>query len=81
MVVVLTVLSAFSGGLLAAIRNGTQEKIDYQKLTFVQGPAIKEILDGSSNDPIVDRFKVDDKGLERERPANVREQIKYGHEQ
>jgi electron transport complex protein RnfG len=65
MVVVLTVLSAFSGGLLAAIRNGTQEKIDYQKLTFVQGPAIKEILDGSSNDPIVDRFTVDDNGVER----------------
>ena len=65
MVVVLTVLSAFSGGLLAAIRNSTQEKIDYQKLKFVQGPAIREILDGSSNDPIVDRFNIDDNGVER----------------
>jgi len=58
MVVVLTVLSAFSGGLLAAIRNSTQERIDYQKLKFVQGPAIREILKGSSNDPLVDRFKL-----------------------
>jgi electron transport complex protein RnfG len=66
MVVVLTVLSAFSGGLLAAIRNSTQEKIDYQKLKFVQGPAIREILDGSSNDPIVDRFNIDDNGVERQ---------------
>ncbi len=65
MVVVLTVLSAFSGGLLAAIRNSTQERIDYQKLKFVQGPAIREILDGSSNDPIVDRFSIDDNGVER----------------
>lgn len=65
MVVVLTVLSAVSGGLLAAVRNGTQEKIDYQKLKFVQGPAIREILDGSSNDPIGDRFSVDDNGIER----------------
>ncbi|HIJ54798.1 MAG TPA: RnfABCDGE type electron transport complex subunit G [Deltaproteobacteria bacterium] len=65
MVVVLTVLSAFSGGLLAAIRNSTQEKIDYQKLKFVQGPAIREILDGSSNDPLVDRLEVNDNGVER----------------
>ena len=65
MVVVLTVLSAFSGGLLAALRDGTQERIDYQKLKFVQGPAIREILDGSSNDPIVDRFSIDDNGVER----------------
>lgn len=58
MIVVLTVLSAFSGGLLAALRDGTQERIDYQQLTFVKGPAIRQILEGSSNDPIVDRFKV-----------------------
>ena len=58
MVVVLTVLSSFSGGLLAAIRNETMEKIEYQQLKFVKGPAIREILEGSSNDPITDRFKV-----------------------
>jgi electron transport complex protein RnfG len=58
MVVVLTVLSSFSGGVLAAIRNGTVERIEYQQLKFVKGPAIRSILEGSSNDPIVDRFKL-----------------------
>jgi len=58
MVIVLTILSSFSGGLLAAIRNGTLERIEYQQLTFVKGPAIRAILEGYSNDPIVDRFKI-----------------------
>jgi len=58
MVVVLTVLASFSGGLLAAIRNNTMERIEYQQLTFVKGPAIRAILEGCSNDPIVDRFKI-----------------------
>jgi electron transport complex protein RnfG len=57
MVVVLTVLSAFSGGLLAAVRNGTLEKIEKQQLEFVKGPAIRNILANASNDPINDRFK------------------------
>jgi electron transport complex protein RnfG len=58
MVVVLTVLATFSGGLLAALRDNTQEKIEMQQLTFVKGPAIKAIMAGASNDPIADRFKV-----------------------
>jgi electron transport complex protein RnfG len=65
MVVVLAVLSTFSGGLLAAIRIGTKEKIEYQQLKFVKGPAIRAILEGASNDPIVDRFKVQDGDTER----------------
>lgn len=58
MVIVLTVLASFSGGLLAAIRNNTKEKIELQQLNFVKGPAIKEIMEGASNDPISDRFKM-----------------------
>lgn len=58
MVVVLTVLSSLSGGLLAALRDGTQEQIENQQLEFVKGPAIREILKGSANDPIKDRFKL-----------------------
>ncbi len=58
MVVVLTVLSAVSGGLLAGVRNGTQAQIENQQLAFVKGPAIKAILEGASNDPITDRFKL-----------------------
>ncbi|MBW1696015.1 MAG: RnfABCDGE type electron transport complex subunit G [Deltaproteobacteria bacterium] len=65
MVVVLTVLSAFSGSLLAAIHHKLSERIDYQKLKFVQGPAIKEILEGTSNDPLSDRFKLNINGAEK----------------
>ena len=65
MIVVLTVLSCFSGGLLAAIRGGTKDKIENQQLEFVKGPAIRNILDGCSNDPIVDRFKIKDGDIER----------------
>ena len=65
MIVVLTVLSAFSGGLLAAIRGGTKDKIEAQQLEFVKGPSIRNILEGCSNDPIVDRFKIKDGDIER----------------
>ncbi|MCF8051985.1 MAG: RnfABCDGE type electron transport complex subunit G [Desulfobacterales bacterium] len=65
MVLVLTILAAFSGGLLAAIKDGTAENIEKQKLTFVKGPAIKQILEGASNDPISDRFKLQDQDQER----------------
>jgi len=65
MIVVLAVLSAVSGGLLAAVKSNTAEKIEYQQLTFVKGPAIKEILLGATNDPIVDRFKLKDGDVER----------------
>ena len=65
MVVVLTVLSAFSGGLLSGLRNATASKIEVQQLKFVKGPAIKEILKGASNDPIADRFAIKDGDVER----------------
>jgi len=65
MVVVLTCLSAVSGGLLAAIKDNTKERIEYQQLKFVKGPAIRAILQGSSNDPITDRFKIIDGEVER----------------
>lgn len=58
MVVVLVILGAVSGGLLAATKDWTEPRIEYQQLTFVKGPAIKTILQGASNDPIVDRFKI-----------------------
>jgi electron transport complex protein RnfG len=65
MVVVLTFLSAVSGGLLAAIKDNTKERIEYQQLVFVKGPAIRSILQGSANDPITDRFKIVDGDVER----------------
>jgi len=54
------VFSAASGGLLAAIQSGTQDRIEYQQLQFVKGPAIEQIMDGCSNNPIEDRFKLMD---------------------
>lgn len=58
MVIVLTLLSGISGGLLAAVRSGTKERIENQVLEFVQGPAIRKIMAGASNDPIKDRFSL-----------------------
>lgn len=65
MVVVLTVLSFVSGGLLAYVKDNTKDKIEVQQLTFVKGPAIKAILKGATNDPITDRFKLKDGDVER----------------
>ena len=58
MVVVVFLLCSVSGGLLAAVQNNTKEQIENQQLTFVKGPAITSILEGASNDPIADRFKL-----------------------
>ena len=65
MIVVLTVLAALSGGLLAAIRDNTAEQIEIQELQFVKGPAIQKIMNGAENDPIADRFKLIDGETER----------------
>ncbi|MFW6334349.1 MAG: RnfABCDGE type electron transport complex subunit G [Desulfosalsimonas sp.] len=67
MVIVLTVLSSLSGGLLAALKNNTQDRIDSQVLTFVQGPAIEKILEDATNDPVNDRFSLKVEGEEEER--------------
>jgi H+/Na+-translocating ferredoxin:NAD+ oxidoreductase subunit G len=58
MVVVLTVLSVISGGALAFLQKNTTLLIENNKLQFIKGPAVKEILGGTSNNPIVDRFKI-----------------------
>lgn len=58
MVVVLTVISLLSGGLLAALRDGTKERIESQELEFVKGPAIRSIFEGVTNDPVASRFQI-----------------------
>jgi electron transport complex protein RnfG len=65
LLVVIAVFSAVSGGLLAAIQSGTKDRIEYQQLKFVKGPTIKLIMEGCSNDPLVDRFKLPDGKEER----------------
>jgi electron transport complex protein RnfG len=64
--IAVTLFSAFAGGLLAAVRVGTLDRIEYQKLKFVKGPTILQILDGCSNDPLADRIKISDGGRERD---------------
>ncbi len=60
MIVVLTIISLASGGLLAALREGTQERIDNQVLEFVKGPAVRQVFEGAANDPIAARFQLKD---------------------
>jgi H+/Na+-translocating ferredoxin:NAD+ oxidoreductase subunit G len=57
-VIVLGLIAGVAGSLLAGVRMGTMEKIEYQELTFVKGPVIMEVLKGCTNDPIKDRFKL-----------------------
>ncbi|MFO7494547.1 MAG: RnfABCDGE type electron transport complex subunit G [Desulfobacterales bacterium] len=64
MVIVLTILSTVSGGLLAYVKVGTKDRIDNQVLQLVKGPAIRSILAGASNDPIADRFSLPDGEVE-----------------
>ena len=63
--VAVAVFSTISGGILAAIYGATKERIEYQELTFVKGPTLKTIMEGCSNDPLVDRFKLKDGKEER----------------
>jgi len=58
MIVVLTVLTAFSGGLLAAVQSGTAVKIENQVLKFQKAPAIAEIFPEATNDPLAERFTI-----------------------
>ena len=60
MVVVLTILSSFSGGLLAKLKDGTKDQIEMQELELVKGPAVRAIMKGASNDPVADRLKIKD---------------------
>ncbi len=55
---IVLIFSAVSGGLLAALHGGTLERIEYQELLYVRGPALKQVMQGSSNDPLTDRFKL-----------------------
>ena len=57
--------SAFSGGLLALLNENLEGRISYQELKFVRGPAILQVMQGSTNDPLVDRFKLKDGDTER----------------
>jgi len=63
---VIIIFSAVSGGLLATIQSATESRIEYQVLKFVKGPAVRQILEGATNDPLNDRFKIKDGNRERD---------------
>jgi len=65
MVVVLTVLSCVSGGLLAKLRDTTKEQIEVQELNLVKGPVIEQLMGDAENDPVAERFKIKDGDTER----------------
>jgi len=65
LIVAVVLFAGISGGLLGTLRALTNERIEYQQLRYVKGPAIVEILKGCSNDPLSDRFKIKDGKEER----------------
>nr|NJM03930.1 RnfABCDGE type electron transport complex subunit G [Desulfobacula sp.] len=64
MIVVLTVLTTISGGLLAAVKSKTEVQIENQVLKFQKAPAIKGIFPETTNDPLAERFNVKGENLE-----------------
>jgi len=65
MVIVLSILSLMSGGILAAIHHGTKEQAELQVIQYVKGPALRKIFDEASNDPTADRFEIKDGDVSR----------------
>ncbi len=64
MIVVLTCLTAVSGGLLAAVKDSTALRIEEQILKFQKAPAIEAIFEDATNDPLAERFTVSADGVE-----------------
>lgn len=64
MIVVLTVLTAISGGLLATVQSGTAVRIENQVLKFQKAPAIQDIFPEATNDPLAERFTIKSEGIE-----------------
>ena len=58
MIVVLTLIGAASGLVLSLIYGLTKAPIEYQTIKFVKEPAVKKVLTGYDNDPILDRTKI-----------------------
>ena len=64
MILVLTALTAFSGGLLAKVQSSTEVRIENQVLKFQKAPAIADIFPDATNDPLAERFNVTADGTE-----------------
>lgn len=64
MVVVLTVICAVAAGSLAMVRQATAEKIELQQIKFIKEPAVKAVIAGFDNDPILNRRMINIGGAE-----------------
>ena len=58
--VVVALFSAVAGGLLATVYGATAERREQQELKYVKGPAVDMIMEGCTNTPLDDRFKLTD---------------------
>ncbi len=64
MVVVLTALSLISGGGLKGLEEWAKPKIENNVMNLVKGPAIHDMLKDAENDPVADRFKIQEDDVE-----------------
>jgi electron transport complex protein RnfG len=71
MMVVLTLIGAASGLTLSVIYRVTKAPIEYQTIKFVKEPAVKKVLTGYDNDPIMDRKKITVGTDERGNPVEL----------
>jgi len=60
MIVVTTIISAFSAAWLGALNKGLERRIIKQEDIYIRGPAIKELLAGAPNDPLSDRIIIEE---------------------
>ena len=63
--IVVAIFSAVSGGLLSLVRSATEASIETNKLNYVKGPVVRNILEGCTNDPVKDIFKLQVKEEEK----------------
>jgi len=59
MIVVLSLICGLSGLTLATVRRATRPRIEEQVMTYVQGPALKQIFPDCANNPVKDRKAFD----------------------
>lgn len=71
MITVLTLIGAASGLALSVIYKVTKAPIEYQTIKFIKEPAVKKVLTGYDNDPILDRKKIIIGEDERGRPIEL----------
>jgi electron transport complex protein RnfG len=74
MIVVTTIICAFSAAWLGMLNKGLKARIIQQEDFFIRGPAIMQLLDGCPNNPLADRLTLDNEGS----PVNIYPWIEEG---